>query len=78
MLKLVKNETGFEGDILENTVITTGIGGAGKSSVVIKGSSTNNVIISGPTETQTDNLKKYVNNPKIYSQEDLLKLALGD
>ena len=78
MLKFVKNETGFEGDILENTVITTGIGGAGKSSVVIKGSSTNNVIISGPTETQTDNLKKYVNNPKIYSQEDLLKLALGD
>jgi hypothetical protein len=53
MLKLVKNETGFEGDILENTAITTGIGGAGKSSVVIKGSATNNVIISGPTETQT-------------------------
>ena len=78
ILKLVKNETGFEGDILENTVITTGIGGAGKSSVVIKGSSTNNVVISGPTETQIDNLKKYINNPKIYSQEDLLKLALGD
>lgn len=78
MLKLVKSEAGFEGDILENTVITTGIGGSGKSSVVIKGSATNNVIISGPTETQIENLEKYVGNPKIYSQEELLKLALGD
>jgi hypothetical protein len=53
MLKLVKDKTGFKGDILENTAIVTGIGGAGKSSVVIKGAATNNVIISGPTETQT-------------------------
>ena len=78
MLKLVKDKTGFEGDILENTAIVTGIGGAGKSSVIIKGAATNNVIISGPTETQTQNLEKYVSNPKVYSQEDLLKLALGD
>lgn len=78
MLKIVKNETGFEGDVLENTVITTGVGGAGKSSVVIKGSATNDVLITGPTETQITNLKKYITNPKIYSQEDLLKLILGD
>ena len=78
MLQLFKDKTGYDGVILENTSIVTGIGGAGKTSVVAKGIAQEGAAIGGPTEEQIKNLKKHVSNPKEYTREELLKLILGD
>ena len=78
MLHLFKDESKFDGDVLENACIIEGIGGAGKTSVVIKGIQSNSVVISGPTETQISNLEKHISDSKSYTSEELLKLALGD
>jgi hypothetical protein len=50
MLELFKDKTNFEGVILYNTSIITGIGGSGKTSVVAKGVGSDSILLSGPTD----------------------------
>jgi len=63
---------------LENTIISTGIGGSGKTSVCAKAIVDKNTWVCGPTETQTTNLKELAPNLKDYLVKDLLKLILED
>ena len=78
-LELFKKETGLEDcPILENTIISTGIGGSGKTSVCAKAIVNKNTWVCGPTETQTTNLKELAPNLKDYLVKDLLKLILED
>jgi hypothetical protein len=49
MLDLFKEWTGSNSPILYNATIVTGIGGSGKTSVVVKASINEGAWISGPT-----------------------------
>jgi hypothetical protein len=64
--------------VLENTIISTGIGGSGKTSVGAKSVINKNSWVCGPTETQISNLKELAPDLKGYSVKDLLKIILGD
>ena len=78
-LNLFKTESGLSDlSILENTIISTGIGGSGKTSVGAKSVVNKNSWVCGPTETQINNLKELAPDLKGYSVKDLLKIILGD
>lgn len=78
-LELFKKQTGLNDcPILENTIISTGIGGSGKTSVCAKAIINKNTWVCGPTDTQTNNLKELSPNLKDYLVKDLLKLILED
>lgn len=78
-LELFKKQTELNDcPILENTIISTGIGGSGKTSVCAKAIVNKNTWVCGPTETQTNNLKQLAPNLKDYLVKDLLKLILED
>jgi len=76
MLDLLKEETKFKGVVLYNTSITTGIGGSGKTSVVAKGVVTDNILLGGPTDDQTVNLKRSLGDFDSYNKTELLKFIL--
>ncbi len=78
-LTLFKKETGLDDlPILENTVISTGIGGSGKTSVCGKAVINKDTWVCGPTETQVNNLKEIKSNLTGYTSKKLLKLILED
>lgn len=78
-LEEFKKETKSEDQpIFKNTVILTGIGGAGKSSVCAKAVIDGNTWVCGPTETQINNLKEISTDiKKWFTVSELLKLILG-
>jgi hypothetical protein len=63
---------------LDNTLISTGIGGSGKTSVCGKAVINKNTWVCGPTETQVNNLKEIKPNLTGYTSKKLLKLILED
>lgn len=78
-LEIFKKQSGLNDcPILENTIISTGIGGSGKTSVCAKAIINNNTWVCGPTETQIINLKELAPDLKGYLVKDLLKLILED
>lgn len=77
-LDLFKQQTKLNCPILYNTVITTGIGGAGKSSVCGKALINKDSWIVGPTDTQINNLKELASDLTSYTTSKLLKLILED
>ena len=78
-LNLFKAESELNDQILlENTIIITGIGGSGKTSVCAKAVINENTWVCGPTDTQVKNLKSLSSNLKGYTVKDLLKLILED
>lgn len=79
LIDIFKQKTGLSDvAILPNTIIVTGIGGAGKSSVCGKSIINNNTWVCGPTETQVNNLKELGTNLKGFTTKELLKLILED
>ena len=76
MLELFKDKTNFEGVILYNTSIITGIGGSGKTSVVAKGVGSDSILLSGPTDEQNVNLKACLGDFTSYNRTELLKFIL--
>ena len=79
LLELFKTEANLKDlPILYNTVILTGIGGAGKSSVCGKSVINKDSWVVGPTDTQINNLKELAPNLTSYHNSKLLKLILED
>lgn len=78
-LTLFKKESNLDDlPILENTVISTGIGGSGKTSVCGKSVINKGTWVCGPTETQVNNLKEIKPDLTGYTSKKLLKLILED
>ena len=63
---------------MENTIISTGIGGSGKTSVCGKAIINKDTWVCGPTETQVINLKELSSDLTGYTSKKLLKLILED
>ena len=78
MLDLFKEWTGSNSPILYNATIVTGIGGSGKTSVVVKASINEGAWISGPTSEQIKSLSKLGQNLVAKSKKELMQFVLGD
>lgn len=79
-LEVVQKLAGIPTPILYNTTIVTGLGGAGKSALIAKmsGGDGTGVWISGPTQSQLDNLAEHLPQAEPTTKEDLMKTILGD
>lgn len=79
VLNYLSNKLKIALPILENTSIVLGLGGAGKTAVIARMASSEgeNVWLSGPTQTQVNNLQGYLPKGQGISKDQLLINALG-
>lgn len=78
-LEWLKKKTGSKMDIAYNTTIVTGLGGSGKTFAVAKLNlgTGKDAWISGPGQSQIDNLNKSLPDSIEKSKQDLFKLIFG-
>lgn len=78
-LEWLKKKTGSKMDIAYNTTVVTGLGGSGKTFAVAKLNlgTGENTWISGPGQSQIDNLNKSLPDSTGKSKQDLFKLIFG-
>lgn len=80
-LEVVNSKSQVKLPIVKNTVLLTGVGGAGKTDVVTRTSISDidpkDIWISGPTETQISGLSEVIKGAKEISISDLITEIIG-
>lgn len=81
-LQIVNSKSSIKLPIIKNAVLITGLGGAGKTDVVVRATvsdiDSKDVWISGPTEAQILSLQEVIKDAKSISRKELMSEILGE
>lgn len=81
-LEVVNSKSTVKLPIIKNAVLVTGLGGAGKTDVVVRASISDidpkDIWVSGPTETQVQSLQDVVKDAKGISRKELMTQIVSE
>lgn len=81
-LEVVNSKSSVKLPIIKNAVLLTGVGGAGKTDVVVRASISDidpkKIWVSGPTETQVLGLQKVIKDAKGVSRKELMTQVVSE